>query len=90
MIRDGEFEFGGKDTTMPVYKVAAWVPMSTELHDEMFRPWLRSDRNPFPAFVPLPRLAAFLRAIALHRERARDAWAVLRGRETIYDPEDER
>lgn len=84
-------------------KTGAVIQVSTEvLHDSVIvakavddsfdrylHPWKYPDRPVWPEFVPVPQLRALRLAAQEHRDRIRDAWAVLRGRETIYDPEDE-
>ena len=70
-------------------KVAAWVPMTSDLIRDCqtwaarhYSPWLFPDRNPMPTIDLWPR-------VRVGAERLRDAWAVLLGRETIYDEGDD-
>lgn len=58
-----------------------------QMFDRRLRPWLFPDRARWPEFVPLPRLAAFMESARVRRQRIRDAWSVLQGRERIYDPD---
>lgn len=60
--------------------------------DRQMNPWRYPDRNPLPKFEPFAVVVWCRKALAalrVARQRLRDAWSVLTGRETIYDPEDE-
>lgn len=63
--------------------------MMASATDIWLHPWKRPDKIDWPEFVPAPRLAAFTERMVERRQRIRDAWSVLRGRDRIYDPDED-
>jgi hypothetical protein len=67
----------------------AYIPVTREiLADAGLLPaWETPDRNPMPRFVPFPRLAAAQVALDTVRDRAHQAFDVLRGTKVAAPPD---
>ncbi len=82
------------NTSIDAVKIGPTIPVSSELLedapgellDRVFRPWKFPDRGRWPSFVLFPRLDRARRWLHERLTRVSDAWAVLRGHASVYDP----